>query len=100
MDIALHVADDSPIKDVFKGVDLDKLAEHVVNFIGAGTGGAEKYSGRSMKDGHAHLKLTHEMFLAAGGDIMEALAEFKVPENETQEFMCIILSFKDDVIAT
>ncbi len=95
--IELHVADDSPIKDIFKDVDLDKLAEHVVNFVGAGTGGPEKYTGRDMKAAHAHLKLAPEMFLAAGVDIMEALAEFKVPQNETQEFMCIILSFKDDV---
>ncbi len=96
--IELHVADDSPIKDVFKGVDLDKLAGHVVNFVGMGTGGPEKYTGRPMKEGHAHLKLTDEMFLAAGVDIMETLAEFKVPKNETEEFMCIILSFKDDVV--
>ncbi len=97
--IELHVANDSPIKDLFKDVDLDKLAEHVVNFVGAGTGGPEKYTGRNMKDAHADLKLTPEQFLAAGGDIMEALAEFKVPANEAEEFMCIILSFKDDVVA-
>lgn len=97
--IELHVADDSPIKDIFKDVDLDELAEHVVNFVGAGTGGPEKYTGRDMKAAHADLKLTPEMFLAAGVDIMEALAELKVPQNETQEFMCIILSFKDDVVA-
>ena len=42
--------------------------------------------------------ITPEMFLAAGEDIHLALAEFKVPQNETEEFMCIILSFKDDVV--
>ena len=97
--IELHVADDSPIKDIFKDVDLAKLAEHVVNFVGANTGGKEKYTGRNMKDAHVDLKITPEAFLAAGGDIMEALAEFKVPKNETEEFMCIILSLKDEVLA-
>ena len=96
--IARHVADDSPIKDLFTNVDLDGLAEHVVNFVGAGTGGTEKYTGRTMKDSHAHLKVTPEMFLAAGVDIMESLAEFNVPKNETEEFMCIVLSLKDDVV--
>ena len=52
-----------------------------------------------MKESHASLNMTPEMFLAAGEDIMQALAEFEVPQNETEEFMCIILSFKDDVLA-
>ncbi len=97
--IARHVEEGSPIKDLFANTDLDKLAEHVVNFVGAGTGGPEKYTGRNMKDAHAALKLTPEQFLAAGEDIMQTLEEFKVPANETEEFMCIILSFKDDVLA-
>ncbi|MCP4447773.1 MAG: hypothetical protein GY811_20910 [Myxococcales bacterium] len=32
------------------------------------------------------------------GDIMKAFGEFKVPQNETEEVMCIILSMKDDLI--
>ena len=97
--IEFHVAEDSPIKGLFENTDLDQLAEYVVDFIGAGTGGPEEYTGRSMKESHASLNMTPEMFLAAGEDIMQALAEFEVPQNETEEFMCIILSFKDDVLA-
>lgn len=97
--IELHKADDSPIKDMFAKTDVNKLAEHVVNFIGAGTGGPEKYTGKSMKDAHTHLNMTPEQLLAAGEDIMQAFAEFKVPAEETEEFMCIILSFKDDLLA-
>jgi hemoglobin len=97
--IELHKADDSPIKDMFEKTDVDKLAEHVVNFIGAGTGGPEKYTGKNMKDAHTHLNMTPEQLLAAGEDIMQAFASFKVPEEETEEFMCIILSFKDQLLA-
>ena len=96
--IEFHMAEGSEVKYLFKDVDLDKLAEHVVNFVGAGTGGPEKYTGRDMKASHAHLKLTPELFLVAGTHIMQALEHFKVPENESHEFMCIILSFKDDVV--
>jgi hemoglobin len=97
--IELHKADDSPIKGMFEKTDVNKLAEHVVDFVGAGTGGPEKYTGKNMKDAHVHLKLTPEQLLAAGEDIMQALASFKVPAEETEEFMCIILSFKDDLLA-
>jgi len=48
---------------------------------------------------HASLNMTPEQLLAAGEDIMIAFEEFKVPKDETDEFMCIILSFKDDVLA-
>ena len=97
--IELHMADDSPIKSMFEKTDVNKLAEHVVNFIGAGTGGPEKYTGKSMKDAHTHLNMTPAQLLAAGEDIMQAFASFKVPAEETEEFMCIILSFKDVLLA-
>tara|TARA_R110002096_G_scaffold350395_1_gene543425 strand:+ start:1291 stop:1863 length:573 start_codon:yes stop_codon:yes gene_type:complete len=88
-----------PIQALFDGPDLDKLANHFVDFVGAGTGGPEKYTGRGMKELHHPMNLTAEQVLAAGGDIMATLAEFKIPKDESEEVMCIILSFKDDLIA-
>lgn len=97
--IELHKEND-PIKDLFlaEGLDTDKLAAHFVDYVGAGTGGKEKYTGRDMAELHHPMNLTADQVLAAGGDIMKALAEFKVPADESEEVMCLILAHKDALI--
>ena len=64
----------------------------------AGTGGPEKYTGRDMKSAHVHLKITPEMFVFAAEDIMQGMQAFNVPKDETEEVVCTIVSFKDQVI--
>lgn len=92
-----------PIQAMFTGDDYDQakqdnIVKHFVDYVGAGTGGPEKYTGRDMAELHHPMNLTAEQVLAAGGDIMKALEEFKVPAEESEEVMCIILAHKDALI--
>lgn len=87
-----------PIKRTMEGVDDAKLAKHVADFMAAGTGGSEKYTGRSLPDSHARLKLTDADFLAAGGDIMSAMKDMGYGQNEIDEVVCILVSLKDLVV--
>jgi len=95
--IELHLQNEV-VKPYFEGVDQQRLATHLVNFIGAGTGGAETYKGRSVADSHAGMGVTPEVFLATGGDMGAAMQAVGWGADEQQEFMCIILSMKDDVL--
>jgi len=95
--IARHRVNE-PIKQFMAGVDDDILTEHLVEFVSAGTGGGGEYKGRSMPDAHRHMDLTDADFLAAGSDIVAAMKEMKYGQNEIDEFMCILVSLKGQVV--
>ena len=95
--IRLHNENDQ-IKHTMEGVDEEALAKHLTDFISAGTGGTAEYSGRNLYDSHAHLELTDADFLSAGGDIMEAMTNLEYGENEINDFVCILVSMKDQVV--
>ena len=83
---------------MLENVDSENLARHVADFVAAGTGGTAKYTGRSMSAAHAHLALTDADFLSAGGDIISSMQFLEYGQNEIDEFMCIMLSLKDQVV--
>ena len=95
--IRLH-GENEQIKRTMEGVDREKLADHLTDFISAGTGGDAEYTGRNMYDSHAHLELTDADFLAAGGDIMQAMNSMDYGQEEIEEFVCILVSMKDAVV--
>ena len=62
------------------------------------TGGGEKYTGRNMKDAHAHLNIS-----AAEWDVMvvefkKSLAKFNVPQKEQDELLNIVSTTKADIV--
>ena len=86
------------IKHTMEGVDYEQLADHLADFVSAGTGGTAEYTGRDMPSSHKHLNLTDADFLSAGGDIMKAMKTMEYGENEINEFVCILVSMKDQVV--
>jgi len=46
------------------------------------TGGPQKYTGKSMRDSHEHLKITSEEWEAFLNDFRKTLNEFKLPSQE------------------
>ena len=95
--VRLHNQNDA-IKHMFTYVDSERLATHVADFVAAGTGGTQTYSGRTMPASHANLELTDADFLSAGGDIVTAMKSMGYGENEIQEIVCILVSLKDQVV--
>jgi hemoglobin len=79
-------------------VDHEALIENVADFVAAGTGGPEVYTGRDMSSAHAHLELSSADFLSAGSDVNQAMMNMGYGEEEIQEMICILVSMKDLVI--
>ena len=92
-----HYTNES-IKHMFVGVDRELLTKHVADFVAAGTGGGATYSGRTMPATHAHLGLTDADFLSAGDDIVNSMKVMEYGQNEIEEFVCILVSLKDQVV--
>ncbi|AFY94924.1 group I truncated hemoglobin [Chamaesiphon minutus] len=61
-------------------------------------GGPQQYSGRSMYDAHAHLKITREEWAAFMEDLDATFDKFNVPQPERAEFIAIIESTKPDIV--
>lgn len=79
-------------------IDEKALIKNVADFVSTGTGGPKNYTGRDMPSAHAHLELSKADFLSAGNDVGMAMKNKGYGEEETQEFVCILVSMKDLVI--
>jgi hemoglobin len=95
--VRLHFENDA-LDRIMVGVDGETLAKRVADFAAAGTGGPQTYTGRSMPAAHEHLHLTDADFLEAGGDIVKAMQTLDYGEDEINEFVCILVSLKDQVV--
>ena len=62
------------------------------------TGGPQQYSGKSMHDSHAHLKITPDEWVAFMEDLDLTFDKFQVPHAERAEFITIIESTKPDIV--
>ncbi len=62
------------------------------------TGGPQQYTGRSMRDSHAHLKITADEWTAFVDDFHQTLDKFAVPERERGELLAILGSTRGDIV--
>jgi hemoglobin len=62
------------------------------------TGGPQKYSGKSMADSHAHLKITAGEWEAFLDDFQQTLDKFAVPRREQDELRVIVNSTRADIV--
>ena len=69
----------------------------VTEFVCWATGGPQHYSGRSMYDSHAHLRMTNKEWAAFMHDLDQSLYKFKVPEAERAEIITLVESVKPDI---
>jgi hemoglobin len=77
-----------------------KLEKLLVEMISSATGGPLKYTGRSMKESHAGMKITEAEFGALAGHLIATLKKFKVPQAELDELVAIVASTKGDIVET
>ena len=62
------------------------------------TGGPQKYTGKSMFDSHAHLKITAQEWDAFMDDLQQSLDKFAVPAEEQTELKAIVNSTRSDIV--
>lgn len=63
-------------------------------------GGPQQYTGKSMFDAHAHLKITPQEWEAFMDDLNQTLDKFQVPAQEQQEVVAIVESTRKDIVVT
>jgi len=95
--VRLHLENDA-IDYMFKDLDAEKVAHRVALFVISGTGGPAAYDGPELKESHADMKLTNDDFMAAGGDVIQAMKNLGYGQNEIDEVVCILVSLRDQVV--
>ena len=78
--------------------DRDKVIQTVTEFICAGTGGPQPYTGKNMADAHRGMNISEQEYLAVVDDIMAALEKNGVGEREKQEMLMIGYSLKGEIL--
>ena len=95
--VRLHFENEA-LEQIMVGIDGERLAKNVADFVSTGTGGPKVYTGRDMTTAHARFNMTDAHFLAAGHDIVTAMQATGYGQEEIDEFLCILVSMKDLVV--
>ena len=74
------------------------LKYHVTALVCQETGGPCKYTGRGMKESHAHLNISEKEWQAMLADFRRAMNNYGVPAKEQQELLAIVESTKKDIV--
>lgn len=84
--------------EMMKTIDHERLILHVTDFVAAGTGGTAKYTGRGLRESHERFEFGDAEFLSAGADVVKSMQVMGYGQNEIDEFVCILVSMKDQVV--
>ncbi len=78
--------------------DRAQVIRLVTEFICAGTGGPQAYTGRDMLETHRGMNVNEQEFVAVLDDIVEALNEHGVGQHEQEELLMISWSLKPEIV--
>jgi hemoglobin len=93
-----RVANDDRINQKFAKTDLGRLTKMLVDQVCEAAGGPCKYTGRSMKDAHAGMKVTSGEFDALVQDLVATLNHFKVGKKEQDEILGVLGPLEPDIV--
>ena len=77
---------------------LQRIRQHIVDFLCNATGGPCLYTGRDMKTAHTGLHITDAEWNAAAQDLVQTLDKFKVPEQQKTEVLNSITALKSQIV--
>jgi hemoglobin len=86
------------IKAARERVPAAGLKYQVTALVCQETGGPCKYTGRGMKESHAHLNINEKEWQAMMADFRRVLNNHGVPTKEQQELIAIVERTKKDIV--
>ena len=92
---------DDRISKFFEDVDMERQAEKQKGFLTFAFGGPNNYTGKDMREGHAHLVergLNDSHFDAVMEHLGATLKELNVPDDLIAEAAAIAESTRNDVL--
>jgi hemoglobin len=76
----------------------DDVIRLVTEFVCAGTGGPQTYSGKDMLAAHKGMNISEVEYMAVLDDIVAALTANNVAQREQEEFLMIAYSLRAEIL--
>lgn len=77
---------------------VEEIKKHNRDFLGAGSGGPETYSGKSMLEAHRGMNINEAEYMAVMDDIMSALEKNGIDESARKDVLAITFGLKGEII--
>ena len=78
--------------------DRARFERNVADFICAGTGGPQTYTGKDVLSAHKHMNIDERELISAIDDAMTAMTRNGYEQAEKNEVLAILYSLKGDVV--
>jgi len=89
---------DESINHFFTNTDMKTQAGKQKAFLAYAFGAPMAYTGKKMRDAHAHMSLTENHFNSVAGHLVTTLKELEVGQDLIDEVVVIAMSTKNDVL--
>ena len=93
-----RVLADPDLVSYFEGVDVEKLREHLADFLTVLTGGPSLHKGRDLLEAHRGLKISEADFDRLMVHVAAAAEEPKIEPEDIATIAGAIIGLKDQVI--
>jgi hemoglobin len=97
-DFVANLLADDLIKARFANTDVPLFKQKLVDQICQATGGPCTYTGKSMKDAHAGMKISDAEFTALVADLQKALDKHSVPAPEQHDLLTALGGMHNDIV--
>jgi len=86
------------IKNRYQSSDPEEVVRKVGEFMCAGFGGAEKYTGEDMLTAHTGMNISETEFNAVVDDVLSGLEIHNVAQREKDEILCALWSMRPEIV--
>ncbi|MFK8068957.1 MAG: group 1 truncated hemoglobin [Gammaproteobacteria bacterium] len=86
------------IKTRYADSDPEEVVRKVTEFMCAGFGGTESYTGQDMLTAHTGMNISEAEFNAVVDDVMSALNTHSVGDVEKNEILCALWSMRPEIV--
>jgi len=93
-----RVAGDDRINLKFARTDLARLTKMLIDQVCEASGGPCRYTGRSMKEAHASMRVTNGEFDALVEDLVATLEQFKVGKPEQDDLLAVLGPLRSEIV--
>jgi hemoglobin len=97
-DFVANIAQDDAIKNRFTNTDVPAFKQKLVDQICQAAGGPCTYTGKSMKDAHAGMKISDAEFGALVADLKKALDKNHVAADAENQLLGALGGMHDDIV--
>jgi len=86
------------IKTRYANSDPEQVIQKVTEFMCAGFGGTEQYTGENMLAAHTGMNISETEFNTVVDDVLAALETHNVAQREKDEILCALWSMRPEIV--